>query len=147
MRVPSYIQNKNIPKNRIIRRSTKTGNLREALTLSRQWWLSIMNHNFFEETYPALAEFEKADFESDRKIEIGLSIIKEMKKLGIHEDDRLSFDSYFEGNPPHYLECYIKGKEYKKSIKKKKKSKKPKISAPAPQTIPAVVQLSMSIQN
>ncbi len=146
MRVPSHIQNKNIPRNRIIRRSTKTGNLREALTISRQWWLSLMNDDFFEETYPALAEFERADIENDRKIKIGLSIIKEMKNLGIDEDDRLSFDSYFEGGK--CLECYHLAKDYKKAIKKVKSlDNKPNIPVPAPQATPVVAQPPIQSSN
>ncbi len=58
-RIPSDSVHNNGGKQGLIRRSTRTGNRREALKIARIWWVEIMSDNTNEEIEASAERFEK----------------------------------------------------------------------------------------
>ena len=61
MRVPASIGGDNFPASRLIRKSTRTGNRRQALQIARQWWVEIMSINHFDKNQPRLVGIEQCE--------------------------------------------------------------------------------------
>jgi len=59
MRVPASIRGENFLASRLIRKSTRTGNRREALQIARQWWVEFMSINQPDKYQPGLVGTEQ----------------------------------------------------------------------------------------
>lgn len=86
LRIPAHITHSSVPSSRVIRKSTGTGNFREALRISRQWWNLIMAGDFFEETYPELGKSEQ----NDAMVRHGEHNYRQFKIVGVDENDHLA---------------------------------------------------------
>ncbi len=117
-RIPEHLQNQNrtIPESGIVRKSTKTGNYREALRISRHWWNLIMVDKFFENKYPELVIAEKEIAKHEARVSRGRAIITQIKNMGINENDTYAMDSFFELYSLQDMKCYAAAKEYLEEI-------------------------------
>ncbi len=107
MRVPAHFQHKIIPQSRIIRKSTGTGNFREALRISRQWWNLMMAGDFFEKRYPELAKAENEINQHKMMVNRGDSILSQFEAAGIDENDTYAMDAFFEQYSGRDIECFL----------------------------------------
>jgi len=61
LRAPASLTHSEIPANGLIRKSTRTGNRREALQIARQWWVEFMSINHFGRNLPRLVDIDKRE--------------------------------------------------------------------------------------
>lgn len=116
IRIPANITHSKLPTNKLFRRSTKTGNRREAMRIARQWWVQVMADDFFEKNHPELAEAEQDNSNHKNLVDRGRVILEEFRKSGIDENDYLAVDDFLQHYTVDDIKAFHIAKEYLESI-------------------------------